>query len=662
MRYTPTLKLSTRLTAFVTIIVIGAMFILFVGGTLTFKNIGQEYFNQQVEGIVSVIDQSLETDNNLNSIERWLPLLSQANNIVELTLFSADDVIYSYADATIEIDGLNLYEKSYPLLSNPEFSITIKALSPYLEQSHSFNALSSVSLAIALVLFFLFQGVSWLKIQLKGSELLEERGRMILAGRMSQYAKGDDQEWPYTTSEALDVLIAELREARLERSRFDTFIRSHTFLDQLTGSANRVLFFSKLESALQESGATGAVLLFRIYDWDKVSEKIDKQRCDEFIVEVANVISSVVQRFPDFVFSRYDENEFSVLIPHQNNKDISVLANQCVRQLEKMPTLDSMDQDNWCHVGITMYSEGERVGQIVNEMETALKSAQLQGINNWSRFDKKQVVVDQRGTVRWRTLFDKSFANGKVLIFEQPCYLYDASLNKSTLLHNELFARIDDGVSILKASRFMSAIEQVGYQSYMDQIVVKTILTYLKGRTFSSHYSINLHVQSFKDKANLRWMRDELLQLTAATRRKLSFEFVEGQLVDNIDYIRPVIRMLSALECVVIVEQAGRTITSTHYIEELDVNYLKLHRSLVKNIDKRQENQLFIRSLIGACEGTKTRVIAVGVEQVKDWNCLLELGVDGGQGRMFQAEKQFIPKPEAPKVQVGGRNRWRKKY
>ncbi|GAL10337.1 MSHA biogenesis protein MshH [Vibrio astriarenae] len=35
-RYTPTLKLSTRLVAFVTMIVISATFILFIGGALSF--------------------------------------------------------------------------------------------------------------------------------------------------------------------------------------------------------------------------------------------------------------------------------------------------------------------------------------------------------------------------------------------------------------------------------------------------------------------------------------------------------------------------------------------------------------------------------------------------------------------------------------------------
>ncbi len=126
--------------------------------------------------------------------------------------------------------------------------------------------------------------------------------------------------------------------------------------------------------------------------------------------------------------------------------------------------------------------------------------------------------------------------------------------------------------------------------------------------------------------------------------------------------MRPVIKMLRALGCQVIVDQAGRTITSTHYIKDLDIDYLKLHRSLVKKIEQRQENQLFIRSLIGACEGTSTKVIAIGVETAKEWNTLLELGVDGGQGRMFQQETQLIPKVESKKVQIGRRNRWRKKY
>ena len=60
MRYTPTLKLSTRLVAFVTVSVISAMFILFIGGTLSFKRIGQEYLDHYLVGIVDVVDKRME--------------------------------------------------------------------------------------------------------------------------------------------------------------------------------------------------------------------------------------------------------------------------------------------------------------------------------------------------------------------------------------------------------------------------------------------------------------------------------------------------------------------------------------------------------------------------------------------------------------------------
>jgi RNase E specificity factor CsrD len=196
----------------------------------------------------------------------------------------------------------------------------------------------------------------------------------------------------------------------------------------------------------------------------------------------------------------------------------------------------------------------------------------------------------------------------------------------------------------------------------MDVAVLGKVFRFLKESSLGAHYSVNLHTQPFKEKSYLRWFRDELLQMPVEMRKQISFDFVEGMLVKHLDHMRPVIKMIAGVGCKVVVGQAGRTITSTHYIKDLNIDYLKLHRSLVKRIEQRQENQLFIRSLLGACEGTNTQVIAVGVETGKEWATLLELGVDGGQGRMFQAETQLIPKPITPMVQIGKRNRWRKKY
>ncbi|MFL7045220.1 RNase E specificity factor CsrD [Vibrio cyclitrophicus 1F53] len=668
MRYTPTLKLSTRLVAFVTVIVISAMFILFIGGTLSFKRIGQEYLDHYLVGIVDVVDKEMEDPDAAYSMQRWMPKMLQASNIVEMKLSNRTGIVYRFKDTSPQIDPSRLYERSFVLERNEGYRIEFKALPPYIGYSYSMEAMWSITLAVALIIFCLIRGVRWLKEQLMGSEMLEERGRMILAGQVEAHAKGDEREWPYTASEALDVLIEELKDARQERSRFDTFIRTHTFLDKLTGTANRVLFDNKLESALHESGARGGVLLIRIDEWEQVCDANDKQTTDSFIIEVGEVLSNIVQRYPDVIFSRYYEADFAVFIPHQGAKDIATLAAQCLRQLDKLTPPEPLEPDNWCHIGVTMYTEGERHSKIMDETETALKSAQLERINNWSRYPKQNKNELDRGSVRWRTLLDKALLPENLVIFAQRCYLIPES-GQADELHREIFVRIQDpDKGLLKSSRFMPAVEQVGYQAQMDQSVLKVLLTSLKESTKPTNYSVNLNVTPFASKQHFKWFRSELLQLSAQHRSQLAFEFPEGHLIAHLDYMRPVAKMLKGLGCKIIVGQAGRTIVSTHYIKDLKVNFIKLHRSLIKKINQRHENQLFVRSLIGACGDSPTQVIAVGVETKQEKNTLIELGINGYQGRYFDEEQQIIPLPNQGEktvkaesvVKVGRRNRWRK--
>ncbi|WP_069445976.1 RNase E specificity factor CsrD [Vibrio scophthalmi] len=667
MRYTPTLKLSTRLVAFVTMIVICAMFILFLGGTLSFRSLGHEYLDHSLNGIVEVVDKEMEDPDAAYSMQRWMPKMLQASNIVEMELSSQSGVIYRYKDTSNTFDPSLLYRVDYQLERNNGYTIRFVAIPPYLGYGYSMQALWSITVAVLLIIFGLMQGVKWLKLQLLGSELLEERGRMILAGRVEEFAKGDSNEWPYTASEALDRLIEELQDARQERSRFDTFIRTQTFLDQLTGTANRVLFDSKLESALSESGARGGVLLLRIDEWEQIEEECGKQQANDFIVAVGEAINNIILRYPDVILSRYYNADFAIFAPNLSSKEVSSIAINCLKQLNKLDLPMPLDEDNWCHIGVSMFQEGERQGKIMDEVETALKSAHIQQVNTWSRFNKLSDQQDERGSVRWRTLFDKVLTPEKIYLFSQPCYLLNTQ-QEPELNHYELFVRINDPEKgLIKASRFNSAIESVGYESLLDRSVFLSIARFLKASKNSLCYSVNLHVSPFSDRKYFRWFRDELLQLPTESRHQLYFEFAEARLVKHIDYMRPVIKMLTGLGCKVVVGQAGRSIVSTHYLKDLSIDYLKLHRSLIKQIDQRHENQLFVRSLLGACKGLKTQVIAVGIDQKQEYKTILELGVQGVQGRYFAAEQQMLPEQQTEhiiqsksNVQVGRRNRWRR--
>ena len=62
----------------------------------------------------------------------------------------------------------------------------------------------------------------------------------------------------------------------------------------------------------------------------------------------------------------------------------------------------------------------------------------------------------------------------------------------------------------------------------------------------------------------------------------------------------------------------------------------------MRDINKRQENQLFVRSMLGACDDSNVQIIAVGVETDKEWEILKQLGVSAGQGRLFAKEDVIL--------------------
>ena len=78
---------------------------------------------------------------------------------------------------------------------------------------------------------------------------------------------------------------------------------------------------------------------------------------------------------------------------------------------------------------------------------------------------------------------------------------------------------------------------------------------------------------------------------------------------------------------------------SIHYIKEFELSFLKIHPSLVRDIQHRPLNQMAVRSLVGGCANGPTQVIAVGVESEGEWRMLDSLGVVGGQGFWLDGAK-----------------------
>jgi RNase E specificity factor CsrD len=624
------MRFTTKLSAFMTLLVVLAMCLVLLGSTVSFFYLCQKKMEHRLQSIVTAYDQSL-LQQPADKQREWLPLMMQAIGVVELSVKNQTSSLYHlklpaiYAPWNQESRYRTL---ALPMLHQPGAIMHFTYIDPLKSYTRSAYAAAMLSLIVVLVVLTLLLSFRWLRAQTAGQEKLERRAKRILNGEREYAIRGDNYEWPSCASRAIDHLLAELVDAREECNRVDTLIRTFAAQDARTGLNNRHFFDNQLTTQLEEPGAHGVVVMVQLPDFDSLNDTNDHQQVQELMSSLINLLSIFVARYPSALLARYLNSDMVILLPHKTLKDAEVMAAQLVNAVGTLPEPHIIDRESLLHIGIVAYRRGEPAEQIMDHAEQATKNAGLYGGNGWYVYDT-QVPESGRGNVKWRTLLEQTLVGGGPRLYQKPVITVDGKIH-----HREVISRIYDGEKELLAAEFMPLVQLLGLAERYDRQKIDRIIPLLAlwpGETLA----FSLCVDSLLHRPFQRWLRDTLLQCRKSDRKRIIFELAEADVCQHIDQIRPMIRLLLGVGCKVMVSQAGLTVVSTSYIKSLRIEMIKLHPGLVRNINSRYENQLFVESLAGACAGIHAKVFAAEVLTREEWQTLQEKGVYGGQGHFF---------------------------
>src|SRR5476649_1234689 len=634
------MRFTNRLAALISMLVALAMLLMLLGVTFSFVYLNKQNTEQHLRALATIYDQSL-LSNSPQPPEHWMPMAMRMLDISEVTVIEHNTPLFSYSETP---DLHSAWENSYPdyitttlpLMQHPSMSMRVVYLDPVGTYTRSLRSTFAISVAILLMIIAVLLSFRWLRAETAGLEKLEDRASRILRGERDDLIRGDVTEWPPLASSAIDALLADLSEAREQRSRVDTLIRAFAQQDSQTGLSNRLFFDNQLATQLEEGGAHGIVMLLRLPDFDTLRDTHGQRHVDELRSAMVNLLSTFVMRYSDALLARYFHSDFAVLLPHRTLKEAEVMAAQLVNALGVLPTSSLIDRDALMYIGISAYRFGQTPDQVMDMVQQATRHAAFQGSNSWFIFDNN-VPEKGRGSVRWRTLLENTLARGGPRLYQKPAFSRNGKLD-----HRELQRRVFDGENELLAAEFVPLVVQFGLSQSYDRIMISQIIPLLN-RWPDETLAFHLTVDSLLQRSFVRWLRDTLLQCERLQRNRILIELAEADLCQHTDRLRPAIRLLQGLGCRLAVSQAGLTVVSTSYLKTFPVERVKLHPGLVRDIDKRIENQLFVQSLISACEGTQARVFASGVRTKEEWAMLVEKGIHGGQGDFFAVPQAVDP-------------------
>ncbi|WP_033570474.1 RNase E specificity factor CsrD [Dickeya undicola] len=631
--------LTARISILMTMLTTLAVVLMLGSSIFSFVCYSQQRMEHQLRAVAASIDQALLVQPPGN-IQFWLPAVMKAAGIVELEIRDGHESLYLLRLPEMLSDSddsaLVYRHARLPLLHHTDVKVNVTYSDPLFGTPRYLKSALSIVLMILVIAVVAFHGVRWLRRQMAGQEQLEKRARRILAGERDSVMHGSVHEWPAMASGALDQLLLDLVEAREARSRVDTLIRSFAAQDAQTGLNNRLFFENQLATQLEDPedvGTHGVVMMIRLPDFDTLQETHGYGGVlEEYRNTLINLLSTFVLRYPSALLARYYHSDFTVLLPHRTLKEADSIASQLVKAIDILPVTPLIDREDILHIGISAYHGGQTTEQVMESVEDATRNAVLQGGNGWCVYDRR-VPEKGRGSVKWRTLLEHTLLRGGPRLYQKPAITRDGGVH-----HREMFSRIYDGTQELLEAEYMPLVRQLGLTSGYDRQLIDRVIA-LTVSWQDSVLALPITVDSLLQRPFLRWLRETLLQCPKKQRERLLFELAEADVCQYIGRLRPILAMITGLGCRLAVTQAGLTLVSTAYIKSLQVEVIKLHPGLVRSLDKRPENQLFVSSLTEACKGTRAQVFAAGVRTREEWQTLLDKGVCGGQGDLFAASE-----------------------
>lgn len=631
------MRLTTKFSAFVTLLTGLTIFVTLLGCSLSFYNAIQYKFSHRVQAVATAIDTHL-LSNDFSTLRPQITELMMSADIVRVDLLHGDKQVYTLArNGSYRPVGTNdlFRELSVPLIKHPGMSLRLVYQDPMGNYFHSLMTTAPLTGAIGFIILMLFLAVRWLQRQLAGQELLETRATRILNGERGSNVLGTIYEWPPRTSSALDTLLCEIQNAREQHSRLDTLIRSYAAQDMKTGLNNRLFFDNQLATLLEDQekvGTHGIVMMIRLPDFNMLSDTWGHSQVEEQFFSLTNLLSTFMMRYPGALLARYHRSDFAALLPHRTLKEAESIASQLIKAVDTLPNNKMLDRDDMIHIGICAWRSGQDTEQVMEHAESATRNAGLQGGNSWAIYDDS-LPEKGRGNVRWRTLIEQMLSRGGPRLYQKPAVTREGRVH-----HRELMCRIFDGNEEVSSAEYMPMVLQFGLSEEYDRLLISRLIPLLRYWP-EENLAIQVTVESLIRPRFQRWLRDTLMQCEKSQRRRIIIELAEADVGQHISRLQPVIRLVNALGVRVAVNQAGLTLVSTSWIKELNVELLKLHPGLVRNIEKRTENQLLVQSLVEACSGTSTQVYATGVRSRSEWQTLIQRGVTGGQGDFFASSQ-----------------------
>jgi EAL domain-containing protein (putative c-di-GMP-specific phosphodiesterase class I) len=233
-------------------------------------------------------------------------------------------------------------------------------------------------------------------------------------------------------------------------------------------------------------------------------------------------------------------------------------------------------------------------------------------------------------------LLKNAIKRDDILVYFQP--IFENTTGKINKYECLIRVCNRDG-EILSPASFLNVVKETRLYADITEIMIRKSISIMENTPYE--FSINLSIGDLIDKKFNNFIR-EIFHRNRGIAKRITFEIVESEGIENYQVVHDFIHEMKEYGCKMAIDDFGAGYSNFEHILRLDVNYLKIDSSMIKNIDTDIYSQIIVETIVNFVKKLDIEIIAEFVHSEKIFHKVKALGVDYSQGYYIGKPKPVI--------------------
>ena len=383
------------------------------------------------------------------------------------------------------------------------------------------------------------------------------------------------------------------------------------YVDQLTSLPNLLALQRDIEKS-----ANPRLILININQFKNINNFYGYDTGDAILIAFAKLLTKHVS--PSTVVYRMGGDEFALLKESAFNLDkllnmINIFQNHAFNYKESE-----------IYTGISCgVAEGKN--RLIENVTSSLKKAKL-GSKPFEVYDDSiQEDSKIKENIYWTQQLKDALKEDRIIIYFQP--ILDVHLEKAEKFEALVRLQGKDG-TIHSPFKFMEVAKLSRLYLQLTRTVIKKAFDYFRDKPYE--FSVNISIDDIVDLTTRNYIFELLEDFPEPSR--VVFEILETEEVTEFTIVNDFAHYVKKLGAKLAIDDFGSGYSNYDYIIQLNVDFLKIDSSLIKNIDHDEKMEIVVESIITSARKLGLKTIAEYVHSQAVMEKVKELGVDFIQG------------------------------